>query len=173
MLRRTIRKLKPGVVEIHKTKFQVITEELSNTLWAYIPSIGTSGGCLTIWDERLLEMLNCLDGAYSLTIKFRNKEDNVEWILTNIYGPIEYIEKEDVWCEIAVIGRVWSLLWCVCGDLNATKESKGRQGGHISRREFRNFNNFIGSYGLIEFDLGHVAFTHRSTRGTLLYFEKY
>lgn len=48
-----------------------------NKKWAFTPSLGASGGQIIIWMEELYEELDTLIGAYSLSIKFKNKADGV------------------------------------------------------------------------------------------------
>lgn len=86
---------------------------------------------LVIWDGSMLTYVEHLEGAYSLSIKFSNCEDQVEWVQSNIYGPTAYSEKEDLWGELEAIGGWWSLPWCMCGNFNTSPSTQDRQSRRI------------------------------------------
>lgn len=64
-------------------------------VWAHHPSYRASGGLLTIWDTRYLELVDFLEGGFSLNICFRNVNDNHTWMHSNIYGPVDIVSKQD------------------------------------------------------------------------------
>lgn len=72
--------------------------------WAYVGAMGTSGGILIIWDDSKVDIIDTIEGQFSLTVKLRNREDNREWMHTNIYRPVDHQDKEDFWVELAAIG---------------------------------------------------------------------
>lgn len=45
---------------------------------------------LTIWDDTILEKIEAVEGNYSLTIRFRQRDTEQEWIHTNVYGPVRH-----------------------------------------------------------------------------------
>lgn len=64
-------------------------EALIRSLWGssgcnflFLPS----GGIIVMWKEGVVEMVDYLLGAFSVSIKFRNSTDNFEWIFTSVYG---------------------------------------------------------------------------------------
>lgn len=151
-MRRKVRQFWPMAVDIQETKLQTILEEFIKHVWGnrewkwnFIPSIGALGGILTIWDDTTLEFVATIEGAYTLSTKFKNKSNSVEWVHTNIYRPMEYREKYDFWGELATVIEWWDLPWGLCGDLNAHKSSKDKQGGKINRKDSKMFNIFLDS----------------------------
>lgn len=113
-------------------------------------SLGASGGLLTIWDDTKIESVDSLEGAFSLSNKFRNKEDGGLWIHSNVYGSVDQCDKEEFRGKLAAIGGQWDMPWCFSGDFNATKSPRDRCRGRINRRESKFFNQFIVSYCLLE-----------------------
>lgn len=111
---------------VQETKTQTISGALIKNLWgnrecdwAFIPAIGASGDILTIWDTQKLEKLDELEGAYTLSIKLRNRGNKEIWKHTNVYAPIGYVEKQDFWNELAAAGGIWdNEAWCISGDFN-------------------------------------------------------
>lgn len=92
--------------------------------------------------------MNKLEGAFSLSLAFRNIGEHETWVQTNVYGPTDYDDREDFWGELAAIRGWWNIPWCLCGDFNATKSPKDRMDGRMNRREAEFFNNFIDSFCL-------------------------
>ena len=39
------------------------------------------------WDESLASQLDIYQGSFSISVKFRNKNDSFDWWLTGVYGP--------------------------------------------------------------------------------------
>lgn len=174
-LRRVIRKQKPWVVALQETKLRAVNRELIRQLWGnrqcswvHLPSEGASGGFLTIWDESKVELVDHLEGSFSLSTLFRNVSDNVSWAMSNIYGPVDSHLKQDFWLELSSLGGIWSdMCWCVCGDYNATKSREDRNTGKLNRNEAKEFCNWIDSFELQEFELLEGLYTHKNTRGSM------
>ena len=56
--------------------------------FAFQPSVGASGGLITIWNSAIVtgSVVSCL--PYSITVKFTStSSSNDSWLLSNIYGP--------------------------------------------------------------------------------------
>ena len=72
--------------------------------WAYQASEGASGGIVLLWDKRAVEKIDSVSGEYSLSCKFRNVGDNVEWVFSGVYGPNSDAARGILWDELAGIG---------------------------------------------------------------------
>lgn len=55
--------------------------------FSYLPSIGASGGNLTIWKSSLLDGNLVFLNEFSVTVSFSSKFSDDNWLLTNIYAP--------------------------------------------------------------------------------------
>ena len=66
-------------------------------------------------------------GAFLVSCRFRNCEDNFVWMFTGVYGPILVEEREDFWDELSAIRGLWNDPWCVGGDLNTVRFSEERR----------------------------------------------
>jgi hypothetical protein len=40
-----------------------------------------------MWDRRVVEVLNCVKGQYSISCRFNNIQDQAEWAFLGVYGP--------------------------------------------------------------------------------------
>lgn len=63
--------------------------------FAYLPSIGASGGIITIWTSPFFDRQLVFRNDYAITVVFISKHNSVDWILTNIYGPCNFDGKRD------------------------------------------------------------------------------
>ena len=48
--------------------------------WVFLPSIGRSGGILAMWDIRVVTMIECLLGEFTVSVKFKQKERDYWWL---------------------------------------------------------------------------------------------
>lgn len=62
--------------------------------WAYIPSIDSSGGLLSIWDSRF-EKLDDRTGFNNITLVFSTRINGFQRAVTNVYSPCEQIPKTE------------------------------------------------------------------------------
>lgn len=106
LIKKTLKKAKTDIVMIQETKLELVDQRwirsiwgFRNKKWVYLPSFGASGGQLIIWKEELFEHLETLPGAYTFSIKFKNKKDGFVWCLTYLYGPVRPFEREVFWLE--------------------------------------------------------------------------
>ena len=55
----------------------------------FLPSVGASGGIITIWNGDLFSGDLDFKNDFSISIKFHSNLSNETWYLTNIYGPCD------------------------------------------------------------------------------------
>ena len=48
---------------------------------------GGEGGC-SVWDNKVLQMVEMEMGKYSVSCHFKNCEDGFCWIFSRVYGPL-------------------------------------------------------------------------------------
>jgi exonuclease III len=53
----------------------------------FLPSVGASGGIITIWKSSLFSGSLAFSNEYAISIEFLSKHDQSAWLLTNVYGP--------------------------------------------------------------------------------------
>jgi exonuclease III len=67
--------------------------------FAFVPSVGNSGGSTTVWNSSKLVGNVIYQNEYALLVEFSSNSSNGSWIITNIYAPctphgkIEFITK--------------------------------------------------------------------------------
>lgn len=157
LIKETIKKARIDIVMIQETKLKVINQKWVRSIWsswnknwAYLPSFGASGGQLIIWKDEIFEHLDILPRAYTLSIKFRNKDNGVIWCLTSVYGPVQPHERETFWTQLVDIQALWNIPCCLGGDFNAIWFSQEIRGGSRTTRSMRGSNDFINNCALID-----------------------
>ena len=79
-----------------------ITVEGKGNKLAMSPAWGSSGGVVTMWKDEIVEGMEELIGRFNVSIKFKQRADGFECVLTNTYGPTRYRERS--------CGRNWRML---------------------------------------------------------------
>ncbi|XP_045822163.1 exodeoxyribonuclease-like [Trifolium pratense] len=121
--------LKPFILCLQETKLQNYDVLLCSNLWgssfhgfSFRPSVGASGGILTLWDSSEVEMWWTESREHVLWCHGRFTKSGKEFFVANIYAPCDDLAKQRLWESISE--RLLSLVGkrvCVCGDFNAVK----------------------------------------------------
>ncbi|CAJ2662016.1 unnamed protein product [Trifolium pratense] len=161
-----VRHARPSVEE---TKLQNCDVLLCSSLWgssfhgfSFRPSVGASGGILTLWDSSEVEMWWTESREHVLWCHGRFTKSGEEFFVANIYAPCDDLVKQQLWESISE--RLQSLAGkrvCVCGDFNAVKrvdERRSVRGGHRSLDHVP-FSRFIEDNSLVDLPLIGRKFT--------------
>lgn len=115
--------------------------------FVYSPSIGASGGLITIWNDHQFQTDTVLINSYSITLKLTSRITNQSFHLTNIYGPAAVDEK------LAFITWLYNFDtdniedWILAGDFNLIRsiDNRNRPGAtfRICFRSMTWFNIWI------------------------------
>jgi mRNA deadenylase 3'-5' endonuclease subunit Ccr4 len=64
--------------------------------FAFAPSIGASGGLITLWNNNLFDgsVVHC--NSYAITIKLHCRQDNKTFHVTNVYGLLILFKNWDL-----------------------------------------------------------------------------
>ncbi|XP_026459700.1 uncharacterized protein LOC113360403 [Papaver somniferum] len=131
-----------------------------NVGWTLQKSLGNSGGMLILWDRDFLEVSDSLVGDYTLSILCTNKNDNFQWVLTNVYGPNNSVERTEFWLELDNVCRYWiNIPWCIGGDFNTIVNCGEKKNCKRITRIMRKFNKFIVEHDLIDLPLKGARYT--------------
>jgi hypothetical protein len=121
--------------------------------------MGSSGGIIVIWNERLFTREIAFQNEFSLSINFKSLLSNESWILTNVYGPCQTERKALFLDWFSNIDMPDNLDWIVLGDFNFTRKPSDRNkpGGDIN--DMLLFNDAISSLGIVELPLKGRLYT--------------
>jgi hypothetical protein len=117
----------------------------------FSPSIGASGGFITIWNGSMFEGELVLTNSYSVTVKLKSLQSGLSFHVTNIYGPAASSEKVGyiTWLYNFDMTKDFNLLW--------SPENKNRGGGNLS--EMNLFNDLIHHLDLVEIAFQGQSYT--------------
>jgi exonuclease III len=164
-----IREKKHVVVCIQESKMEKVDEFLINSLWgsnevgfSFRPSVGASGGIITIWDLELVEVEFSVSFNHALIVGGRLKKENFPFGVVNVYAPCDSRGKQELWARLCNFLHHQTLLtWCVCGDFNDVRSEEERKGRLRMGRsdDFADFNKFIEDAMLNDLPLAGRHFT--------------
>lgn len=106
-IRNAVRRNNPSTVTIQETKKELVYDSLIRALlgnngcdYVYLPSEGRSGGIIVMWNPVIVSKEEELLGDFSVTVKFRNINDNFIWLFTAVYGSSDSADYEQFWQEL-------------------------------------------------------------------------
>lgn len=115
----------------------------------YLPSVGASGGCITIWKGSKFTGILSYMNQFGLSVELTSTQSGDKWILTNIYGPADPPSKPAFVQWLKNIDMPDTMDWLIVGDFNLLRgpEDRNKPGGHIN--EMVMFNDAISALGLV------------------------
>jgi len=138
--------------------------------WVVNKANNSVGGVLTIWNNKLFQMSNYVNGRNFSIIEGSWKVGNgVLVTIVNVYCSSSLRERKEVWEEINGYRlNQLSKAWCVVGDFNSIRRQKERK-SMISEtdysREIKGFNEFIEKSKLVDIPLVGRKFTWYKPNG--------
>lgn len=92
----------------------------------YLPSVGASGGLITVWKSSAFSGEVVFQNSFAITIKFSARHNGDTWFLTNIYGPCTHDGKRAFlhWFKHYTISDDDN--WLVVGDFNLIRKPENR-----------------------------------------------
>ncbi|MCH79622.1 cysteine-rich receptor-like protein kinase, partial [Trifolium medium] len=154
---------KPLVICIQETKLQLCEAFICSSLWgnaphafSYRPSVGASGGLLTLWDSTEVEVWSSESRDHVLWCHGRFIKSGEEFSVANVYAPCDLGAKQELWNSLSMrlqtLGRARV---CVCGDFNVVRSIEERLSDRDGDRSLDHvaFNRFIDDNTLIDLPL--------------------
>lgn len=125
----------------------------------FLPSVGASGGIITIWKGTHFEGHLVFQNNYMISVQMACKFSGEAWILSNVYAPCTAEGKMDFlnWFKHVDMDNGSNLL--IVGDFNLLRGPKNRNkpGGNFA--EMLAFNNAISRQRLVEIPLKGCKYT--------------
>lgn len=164
-----VREKCPLILCIQETKLEVCNNMVCNSLWnnthfnfSYQPSVGASGGLLTLWDSKEVEVWSTIFFEHVLGIQGRFVKSGDEFTIFNVYAPCAANRQQILWESLVV--RLTSLYdhnVCVCGDFNVVRyvEERRSVGVSVTSAASVSFNRLIEDSCLVDLPLQGRRFT--------------
>lgn len=83
--------------------------------------VGAAGGIILIWDAHRLKVLDSWVGRFFVAAVFKDLDQWHQWLISNIYGPMQQARREEFWDELNKWRGRWNGAWCVGVDWNAIR----------------------------------------------------
>jgi hypothetical protein len=127
--------------------------------FAYVPSIGNSGGLITIWNGSQFTGQTLHYHNFEITVELTCTISNEKWVITNIYGPTSAGGRTLFANWLLSMNRDEYDLWMILGDFNLIRcpENRNRAGGDNNNMLL--FNNIIQHLDLEEIPLKGRAYS--------------
>ncbi|CAN0920481.1 hypothetical protein LINGRAHAP2_LOCUS32067 [Linum grandiflorum] len=135
-----------------------------NFEWECKPSVGASGGIISIWDKDMFVLEGSWIGSYCVVTIFKNTRDGFVWMLINVYAPCALVDKRRCIEELRNVFGWWLLPSCFMGDFNMIRSGIEALGQPRSLAEMSLFNDFVEELCLVDMPLSGARFTWTNFR---------
>jgi exonuclease III len=141
-VRKLIGESNPSIVCLQETKLPLCDDFLCTSLWgnsphafSFRPSVGASGGLLTIWDSVEVEVWSSISRDHVLWCHRRFISTGEEFFVANVYAPCDDGAKQGLWNYLSIrIQPLFGKRVCVCGDFNAVRHLDERRSPRVVPR---------------------------------------
>jgi len=168
-VRRLVQEKCPFVLCIQESKLIFVDDFMIKSIcgdapygFSYQPSVGASGGLVTVWNSSLIDVWSSMSFSHTLIIQGRVILTGEDIVILNVYAPCENAAKRDLWERLNsfVVSKIDSCV-CLCGDFNSVHSLEERKGrGTIYRQmEVDVFNKFIDDTLLIDLPICGCLYT--------------
>ena len=127
--------------------------------YCYFPSLGSSGGLITIWNGSLFSGITISANKYHVTVELTCKISANVWYLTNIYGPAHHEDKQDFFDWLLSIDNTPMHNWIILGDFNLIRSTGNRNWGTGDINHMLMFNSIIAQLDLEDIPIKGRAYT--------------
>jgi mannosylglycoprotein endo-beta-mannosidase len=162
-IRELVRRENVDFLTIQETKMEAFPDNFVASLWgsgdcdwASLPTVGNSGGILSIWNKVKLTLIFTFIGCVCDWVCLDFEEKNKKCFVINVYAKCNIRDKKSLWSNILMSKEGFGDgLWCVVGDFNSVRDVHERRGvnsSSISGRsnEIREFDSFLGDLDMID-----------------------
>ncbi|GAU17467.1 hypothetical protein TSUD_340100 [Trifolium subterraneum] len=168
-IRQLVGNQRPFILCLQESKLQSCDVITGASIWgksphdfSFCPSVGASGGLLTLWDTDEVDVWASDSNEHVLWCHGRFLKSGEEFSVANVYAPCDIGAKQELWdslsSRIQLLGRARV---CVCGDFNAVRSFEERRSvsGRPRSLDFNAFNRFIEDNTLLDLPLCGRKFT--------------
>jgi len=108
-VRSLVKEKRSWIVCLQETKLQRCEVEVCKSMWddqtvvfSFLPSVGASGGLLTLWDSTEVEVWSTSSFDHVLSIHGRFISSNEEFHLFNVYAPYNGGDRQVLWDTLTI-----------------------------------------------------------------------
>lgn len=168
-LRKLIIQNDPHFVFIQETKMEVCNSKIIKSMWnapniewLFSPSVGNSGGLITMWNGDFFKSSSHRIERNWIAICGLLPSCHFNGTLINIYNPCLKDERAIIWNDIIDFHSMLSYPCLLLGDFNEVLDPLERGSQVASQTGIKDFHNFIQRMCLSEINCSNGCFTwHR------------
>jgi hypothetical protein len=127
--------------------------------FAYIPSDGALGGLIVLWISKKFDGHIILEESFGIAISFTSVISAENFVLVNVYGPCEGIERENFVAWLFHLDIPDEANWILLGDFNFYRFAKSRNQLGANFTDIATFNEIISYLGLVELPIKGRSYT--------------
>jgi hypothetical protein len=136
--------------------------------FAFVPSIGASGGIIVLWNSRVF-MGTLLETTHSaIRIQFSSAHTTESWTLVSVYGPCRGIMRDEFVQWLNDLDIPVHDNWLLLGYFNFMRSVDNRNKPGADMADIFLFNSIISHLGLLELPLKGRRFTWSNMQATPL-----
>jgi exonuclease III len=162
---------------IQETKMESVNDSLCHSLWgsqdclwACFPSVGSSGGILSLWRKSTSALLFTFTGEGYVGVCLEWGMERQICFVVNVYAKCDLAAKRRLWEALRNFKRRFGKgLWCILGDFNSVTSGEERRGASQEDAvtlDMREFVGFVESMEVVDLPILGRRFTwfHSSGR---------
>jgi exonuclease III len=157
---------------LQETKMEEISESFCFNLWGshdcewvYLPSVGRSGGILSIWSKSNNSTLFTFIGDGFVGVCLEWGIFKTICMIVNVYSKCDMVAKRNLWSNLLNCKNgLGDGRWCIVGDFNAVCSMEERVGSDVdavrpTTSKVLEFRNFVEALELVDLPLVGRRFT--------------
>lgn len=177
-IRELVKEQRVDFLAIQQTKKEVITEALCRNLWgddnfrwAFLPSVGNSGGILSIWRKSKSNLIYSFVGEGIVGVCLEWGPLRRRCLVVNVYSKCDLVGKQRLWEKLVWLRNSLGVgAWCLIGDFNFVLHPEERRGVNevprgLYRREIELFNEVVEVLEVEDVSLVARKFTWYNSNG--------
>lgn len=157
---------KPNLILIQESKMESINRNFLKSVWnehqielLLSPSMGNSGGLITMWQPDFFKIDSQHITKHWLAICGTIKGKNFTGCIINVYNSCDIEERATTWEEIKEYSSHTQLPCLLCGDFNEILHISERGSNLVSQRGMTDFTTFVNDLQLTEVTASNGWFT--------------
>ena len=164
-----VREKNPFILCLQESKLAVVSDLISKAIWnnnnvdfSYQPSVGASGGLITMWNRTEIEVVSSFSMDHVLGTQGFFVQSGEKFTLLNVYAPCDASRQHVLWLNISArLATLRDDNVCVCGDFNVVRYAEERRsvGGVVNSVGSARFNDMIDDNILVDLPLRGRKFT--------------
>ncbi|WJX47013.1 hypothetical protein P8452_33752 [Trifolium repens] len=171
-IKELLRKEKVQFLAVQETKMESLSDEFCYGLWGgedcqwvYLPSVGNSGGLLSIWCKSSASLIFSFVGETFIGVCLEWGASKLRCFIVNVYSKCDISGKRSLWESLVMSKRGFGRgAWCVLGDFNAVLHQHERKGLNQTgigtpSTEMTEFGEFVADMDLIDLPVLGRRFT--------------